>query len=1222
MSQVVDENDLNMNVGSQEREMSGPSKVRRKARRSYVEASEEDEEAEAEAYVPEEDVESDEIEVDEETEEEVDEEQEEQTSSKRKRASSSSKSNKATRGTKEEYAARRSRKKVGAEVGAESSDDDENSDTKAGGVITSVYVENFMNHRKLSVNLNSSLNFITGKNGSGKSAIATALMICLGSRASATGRGSSLSGLIREGSNANAKVQVKLKNEGADAYKPELFGEQIIVERIISRSGSAKLNLLHGKKKTVISTERWMLHKILEAFGTQVDNPCCVLTQENSKKFIKGKEEDKYDFFMKATGLAPMYEEIVQIRDTREATQKALDKAAGKLEGLRKDAQDKKADMKRLKGLGEIENSIRLCAAKAYWIDVKEAREVMDSINEKLAGIRDAAEKTAKALAEAEANVGKETTVDELEAEVREISRQKEEFDGEMDAKRELEQSARQQVNKLSTALRNIKSKIREYDDQHAVCLENIEKIKSKAKGSAEAARKVLYDREDGYKKNKTRILEGLSRVEKEVESLEADRQRQDGEMKAHRRVANELKRQCEDIERQLKDAKGGSGGGVEGRIGAIVGQMGPKAKDAYVRAYRAIQQDSQLKGVIIGPVGTLLTLRPEHKRYKDAVHHTLMPVRAAFINTSNDKRVMDRAVDIMRKNGCRGEIINQPKSKSYSLPSLGYDNAVTVMDALNINMPDGQAKDQVRNLLTDRIGWHLRVLVKTETDYKPFMTKDDRGRERWISSQQKDCIAADRTVISVDRLGNRVRTPAKGRESSYLSEDAKELVAELEEALGYARGEMDAHDREEPTAVSVNGQINKLRSDQNRLEGELREVGKDLKKVGHELRESEEAEKGDDTTAYEEELGELRVHKAAAQGELEGMESDLREKRAYADGIKTELNSIAAREEELKVLMETKETALAEEIKRVQNAERVLTKLRKDDAASKATREASEKLAAERQEDFEAVLSKAEEQTRELVRDWDGQPIELDRKDTKVRLASQAKAATEHLEAEKARNEVSGLTLEVAAERYKAAKGTYTSAVETHNLLTEQIEKMTVDEGNRKRAYRAHLDASARRVDMLFTKYLSAKGFSGDIHFEHPTATNELQRGRLHLRVNKDGNDLGDGTDTKGGDVRQLSGGERSFTTLCLLLALGHVVDAPFRVMDEYDVFLDEMSRKITLDQIVEYALDVKQSSKQFIVITPNNLKDIRTGHRCKIIAMQNPERRSATGPQQRTID
>ena len=171
---------------------------------------------------------------------------------------------KSSKGKKAQDAAVRSHSSTGVDLELESSDDDENNAYKAGGVIISVYVENFMNHRKLTVNLNSSLNFITGKNGSGKSAIATALMICLGSRASATGRGSSLTGLIREGSHANAKLQVKLRNEGVDAYKPELFGRQIIVERIISRSGSSKLNLLHGKKKTVISSDRTMLNKILK----------------------------------------------------------------------------------------------------------------------------------------------------------------------------------------------------------------------------------------------------------------------------------------------------------------------------------------------------------------------------------------------------------------------------------------------------------------------------------------------------------------------------------------------------------------------------------------------------------------------------------------------------------------------------------------------------------------------------------------------------------------------------------------------------------------------------------------------------------------------------------------------------------------------------------------------------------------------------------------------
>jgi len=87
--------------------------------------------------------------------------------------------------------------------------------------------------------------------------------------------------------------------------------------------------------------------------------------------------------------------------------------------------------------------------------------------------------------------------------------------------------------------------------------------------------------------------------------------------------------------------------------------------------------------------------------------------------------------------------------------------------------------------------------------------------------------------------------------------------------------------------------------------------------------------------------------------------------------------------------------------------------------------------------------------------------------------------------------------------------------------------------------------------------------------------------------------------------DVRQLSGGERSYTTLCLLLALGTVIETPFRLMDEYDVFLDEVSRQVTLTEILRYAADPQQNRRQFIIITPNNLNNIKTSDRVKIQRM-----------------
>lgn len=65
-------------------------------------------------------------------------------------------------------------------------------DEDVDGCIQSIHVRNFFCHENLEVHLNRNLNFIVGRNGSGKSAILTALVVGLGSRASVTNRGNSL----------------------------------------------------------------------------------------------------------------------------------------------------------------------------------------------------------------------------------------------------------------------------------------------------------------------------------------------------------------------------------------------------------------------------------------------------------------------------------------------------------------------------------------------------------------------------------------------------------------------------------------------------------------------------------------------------------------------------------------------------------------------------------------------------------------------------------------------------------------------------------------------------------------------------------------------------------------------------------------------------------------------------------------------------------------------
>jgi chromosome segregation ATPase len=142
------------------------------------------------------------------------------------------------------------------------------------------------------------------------------------------------------------------------------------------------------------------------------------------------------------------------------------------------------------------------------------------------------------------------------------------------------------------------------------------------------------------------------------------------------------------------------------------------------------------------------------------------------------------------------------------------------------------------------------------------------------------------------------------------------------------------------------------------------------------------------------------------------------------------------------------------------------------------------------------------------------------------------------------------------------------------------------------------------------FNEILNRKGSSGDLEFSH-------SEGTLDLCVQKDSTQ--ESMQTK--DVKALSGGERSFRTLALLLALGECLEAPFRVMDEFYVFLDPVDGKIALDTLVEMAKDM--GHRQFIFITPQDLSALKTDPRLKIHHTKPPTRDSRVGgPSQQTLE
>uniref|UniRef100_A0A9R1SJ39 Structural maintenance of chromosomes protein 6 n=2 Tax=Cyprinus carpio TaxID=7962 RepID=A0A9R1SJ39_CYPCA len=243
------------------------------------------------------------------------------------------------------------------------------------GIIESISLKNFMCHSLLGpFKFGPNVNFVVGNNGSGKSAVLTALIVALGGKANTTNRGSSLKVFVKEGE-SSADVSITLRNRGHDAYKPEVFGQSINIDLRISSEGTRTYKL---KSKTghLVSSKKEELISILDHFNIQVDNPVSILTQEMSKHFLHSKKEgDKYKFFMKATQLDQMKEDYSYIMKTKSMTQNTVEKHRETLQELKRKYQEKEERYKNLASLDEMQHKLDELKNQMAWALVRNHRQ-------------------------------------------------------------------------------------------------------------------------------------------------------------------------------------------------------------------------------------------------------------------------------------------------------------------------------------------------------------------------------------------------------------------------------------------------------------------------------------------------------------------------------------------------------------------------------------------------------------------------------------------------------------------------------------------------------------------------------------------------------------------------------------------------------------------------------------------------------------------------------
>ncbi|KAJ2940696.1 hypothetical protein O0L34_g14805 [Tuta absoluta] len=295
--------------------------------------------------------------------------------------------------------------------------DSESTEENIDGCIQSIHVRNFFCHENLEIDLNNNVNLIVGRNGSGKSAILTALVVGLGGRASATNRGSNLHSFIKNGTNS-AMVEIKIKNSSHTAYKPEVYGDYITIVRNINASGgsSYKVKSATGEVK---STKFEEVNAIVTAHDIQVDNPISVLNQDDARSFHASDPKTKYMLYRKATNLDQTetnYKCAIENCTKANNVWKRKWEACAELE---KEYKKWKATHEQMQSRDEIEAQKKALQNEYYWSEITEMEAEASTVQAQYEKHKARIDKLVEKLSKMEQHFGSNSeTIDKLKSEL------------------------------------------------------------------------------------------------------------------------------------------------------------------------------------------------------------------------------------------------------------------------------------------------------------------------------------------------------------------------------------------------------------------------------------------------------------------------------------------------------------------------------------------------------------------------------------------------------------------------------------------------------------------------------------------------------------------------------------------------------------------------------------------------------------------------------------
>ncbi|KAI9009802.1 P-loop containing nucleoside triphosphate hydrolase protein [Gaertneriomyces semiglobifer] len=1047
----------------------------------------------------------------------------------------------------------------------ESWDPNEDAQAAVTGTIAGIELVNFMCHKFLKISMGPKLNFIIGHNGSGKSAILTGLMVCLGGKATVTNRGTSIREFIKEGEEVGS-VAVTLRNNGRDAYQPDVYGARITIERSIHPT-STSYKIKSAADKT-ISTKKEDLLSILDHMQIQPANPMTILTQDTARSFLKdAKPSEMYQHFLRGTQLQQLSADYLLVADDIEKTTRMLSGRREAVEGIQRDLEELQRKWENLERGRDLKNAMDAVLGEIQWCGVLERED------EKAKKTKEVEDSKRKLESAGEKVADSESRVKALEEELATLrTRLESNTDSTTPLRTQISQlvsemsDVRVQINDLVSEEREMRNTMtmhqRNVDEFTKKMEEEMRRMRDAGRMTVEERRKLIEDKEAQCTAVETR----LKSVDQDMHALEEahmplTRRRDDWN---NRR--DDLIREVRGCESRVRDARTQQGNDQLSAYGPRYAQA-QRTIDEYTRQRRWRGRPP------IGPLGQHIKLvREEFAQTIESLLNGLIP--AYLVETQEDLNLLK---GVLNSSGCqRSQVIKYQSQRRVDFGSGEPDERLmTVRRAVQVD------NEAVLGQLVVNARIEQMVLVKTRREGDE-LTRG--GYPRNVGGvYTMDCF-----VMGSRSGGLSTSTMSVYRGAPRISKDVSGFVRREEEALEALKGQLRELDEEQRLLKEEMGKLQQKNLECKRVKERLVDTLQGLREEVRRMKDDMSEEEGvsleslRETRMHEEEkVGAVRAQLEAVGGRKAEMEKMARELAGQKLKLEKEVAVILTREEGMKAEIAKLTGRVQDEVHAREHYDR--GRLRYEQRILDGLQEIKE-LDQQIAQMSEACASVCARPAK--IRNRDVLERKLREMETQLREIQNQHGVMEDVE-------------RALSEKRQAYENARKGLRQIEALIRELRESLL----ERQKGWVDFRHFISGRTVQLFREKMGTRGYRGVLDLDH-------SKGQLMVSGSKE-TAANETQSEQTRDARAMSGGEKSFATICLLLALWETMGGPVRILDEFDVFMDAVNRRMAINLILENA---RRRGCQYVFITPLALEHVEVGGDVRVQRLRDPERGQAT--------